>query len=347
MKNVVRALGLISGGLDSTLAARLLIEQGVAVRGVYFSTGFCISDPSDTRRNGKETSSNLCHEALKVGEELRFAVDVVDVADEYLEIVTNPRWGYGKNANPCVDCRIMMLKKAGEMLPRYSADFVFTGEVVGQRPMTQHRPTLRQIEKESGLDGFLLRPLSAKLLPETEVEKRGWVDRRKLKGFAGRTRKPQMELAQEFGLTSYPQPAGGCCYLTDPAYGRKFHDFLKHLPRGEKVTKEDFALLKLGRHLRLNDRVKLVVGRNEMENAALLNFTFGRRALEAKDVVGPVALLEGDASEDILRFAASIVARYSDGRDLQEVTVSFLNEVDKDITVAPLPPEETQRYLIR
>jgi tRNA U34 2-thiouridine synthase MnmA/TrmU len=348
MDRKIRALGLISGGLDSTLAARLLIDQEIEVRGLYFSTGFCISDPLERNRKGLPPTVNLCHEALKVGEDLRFAVEVIDVSQEYLQIITNPRWGYGKNANPCVDCRIMMLQKAKALMPEFKADFVFTGEVIGQRPMTQHRPTLRQIEKESGLDGYLLRPLSALKLPETEVEKRGWVDRSRLKGFSGRTRKPQMALAKEFGLTSYPQPAGGCCYLTDPAYGRKFHDFLRHLRRGSQVTKQDFELLKVGRHLRLPGGAKLVVGRNEAENNALEYFKSDYTVIEAQDVVGPIALLDLDASEDDRNLAARIVARYSDGRNWRNVTIRFRwkeDSISRD--VEPLPPEKTPQYLIQ
>ncbi len=348
MGRKIRALGLISGGLDSTLAARLLIEQGIEVRGLYFSTGFCISDPLERSRKGLPPTVNLCHEALKVGEDLRFAVDVIDVSEEYLEIITNPRWGYGKNANPCVDCRIMMLRKAKALMGEVGADFVFTGEVLGQRPMTQHRPTLRQIERESGLDGFLLRPLSAQLLPETEVEKRGWVDRSRLKDISGRTRKPQMALAKEFGLTSYPQPAGGCCYLTDPAYGRRFHDFLKHLQPDRRVTRQDFELLKIGRHLRLPGGAKLVVGRNEAENLALENFASDFLALEARDVVGPVALLDADSGEEDRRLAARIVARYSDGRNWESVTIQISGRDGSTAQeAAPLTPEATQQYLIK
>jgi len=273
----IRALGLISGGLDSTLAARLLQDQGIDVVGVNFNTGFCISDTRrQVRGNRASSMTNLRNEALRAGSDLRIPVDIVDVSREYLQIVTNPRWGYGQNANPCVDCRIMMLSKARELMLEMGVHFVFTGEVVGQRPMTQHRPTLRQVEKQSGLLGFLLRPLSALKLPETEVERRGWVDRSRLKGFFGRSRKPQLALAKEYGLTDFPQPAGGCCFLTDPAFGRKFFDFLHYLPPGRQIHLEDFIILKVGRHLRLSDRLKLVVGRDEAENGFLENYREGR-----------------------------------------------------------------------
>jgi tRNA U34 2-thiouridine synthase MnmA/TrmU len=347
MSKRIRALGLISGGLDSTLAARLLIEQGIEIRGVYFSTGFCITDPSRPGRQGRQYTSNLCNEALKVGDDLKFAVEVVDVSQEYLDIVTNPRWGYGKNANPCVDCRIMMLEKAKQLMPKLGADFVFTGEVIGQRPMTQHRPTLRQMEKQSGLEGFLLRPLSAKNLPETEVERRGWVDRSTLKGFSGRSRKPQIALAEEFGLTDYPQPAGGCCYLTDPSYGRKFFDFLDHKEPERQVQPEDFILMKVGRHLRLTNELKVIVGRDESENAFLEDFRKGRWALTAQGVEGPLALLDGRVEEESLEKAARVVARYCDGRDRPSVNI----ECDRNgtftvKTVKPMSAEESSQYIL-
>jgi tRNA U34 2-thiouridine synthase MnmA/TrmU len=291
---------------------------------------------------------NLCHEALKVGEDLRFAVDVVDFSSEYLEIVTNPRWGYGKNANPCIDCRIMMLRKAKVMMAEIEADFVFTGEVLGQRPMTQHRPTLRQIERESGLEGYLLRPLSALKLKETEPELKGWVDRSKLKGFAGRSRKPQIALAKDFGLEDYPQPAGGCCFLTDPLYGRKFFDYLQHLPPGREVTFEDFNLLKLGRHLRLSDSLKVVVGRNELENNELEHYTRGRWALTPVDVVGPIVLTDREVGQEDLEMAARILARYSDGKEESSVKVKCsLNGEEQVLDVTPFPQEETQKYIFK
>lgn len=348
MSRPIRALGLISGGLDSTLAARLLIEQGIEVRGVYFSTGFCISDPSRPDRSGRQYASNLCREALKVGHDLKFAVKVADVSREYLDIVTNPRWGYGKNANPCVDCRIMMLNKAKELMSEVGAQFVFTGEVVGQRPMTQHRPTLRQMERESSLEGFLLRPLCAKNLTETEVERRGWVDRSLLKGFSGRSRKPQIALAEEFGLLNYPQPAGGCCYLTDPSYGRKFFDFLNHLEPGREVSPEDFILMKVGRHLRISDDLKVIVGRDEGENDFLENYREGHWALTALGVVGPLALLDGRVDETGLEKAARAVARYCDGRDWPSVDVECEKNGTRTVkTVEPMDSKESSQYILK
>ncbi len=348
MSKLIRALGLISGGLDSTLAARLLIEQGIEVRGVNFNTGFCITHPRNKNKRSSIERINLCDEALKVGSDLKFAVRIVDVSNEYLNVVTNPRWGYGKNANPCVDCRIMMLKRARVMMQEVGADFVFTGEVLGQRPMTQHRHTLRQMEKESGLLGYLLRPLSALKLPVTEVERRGWVEREKLKDFTGRSRKPQIALAREYKLEDYPQPAGGCCYLTDPAYGRKFFDFMKYLPESRQVCHEDFIIMKVGRHLRLSDDLKVIVGRDESENHFLENYTVGRWYLTPVGVEGPLALLDGNINEANLERAARVVARYSDGRDQPEVTIQCERNGNRTLlSVQPMNPEQTSEYLIK
>jgi len=348
MKNKIHALGLISGGLDSTLAARLLIDQGIEVHGVNFKTGFCITTARRQFRRRAQQSPRIQHEASRVGRDLGFPVDVVDVSQEYLEIVTDPRWGYGKNANPCVDCRIMMLRKAKEMMPEVGADFIFTGEVLAQRPMTQHRPTLRQMEKQSGLGGLLLRPLSAKRLPETEVERRGWVDRERLMDFAGRSRKPQLALAEKLGVKDFPQPAGGCCYLTDPSYSRKFFDFIKHLPPGRQVTHDDFNLMKVGRHLRVSDRLKIIVGRDEAENDFLEYYTGGRCTLRPVDLMGPVVIVDGDVSPDELHFAARVLARYSSGRGQPQVTVEVeCNGAQQTITVEPLRPEEASKYILR
>jgi tRNA-uridine 2-sulfurtransferase len=343
----VRALGLVSGGLDSTLAARLMLDQGIEVIGVNFNTGFCISDTRRQVGRRQDNGAPLRHEALRTGSDLNIPVEIVDVSQEYLQIVTNPRWGYGKNANPCVDCRIMMLRHAQAMLAQFQAQFVFTGEVLAQRPMTQHRPTMRQIEKQSGLDGLLLRPLSALRLPETTVEKNGLVDRSRLKGFAGRTRKPQLALAAEFGLTDFPQPAGGCCFLTDPAFGRKFFDHLRHTKEGYQVTLEDMILLKVGRHLRFPSGSKLILGRDEAENNFLETRLQGKWALQTRDVVGPLALLDGIAGEADLAYAARIVARYSDGHDLPEVAVQCsIGGSERILAVAPLLAEEAAKLLV-
>lgn len=316
-----RAVVLLSGGLDSTLAARLLQEQGVEVIGVHFSTGFCLSDHKRATASPAEDPRRLRNEALRAGADLQVPVRIVDISREYLEIVFNPKHGYGAHVNPCIDCRAFMLKKAREIMEEVGADFVATGEVLGQRPMSQRRDPMRIIERESGLEDLLLRPLSAHLLPPTRPEREGLVDRKRLLGLQGRSRRAQMDLIEARGITDYPSPAGGCCYLTDENYARRFRDKMAHHPKG-RMGWEDVTLLKAGRHFRIGPHLKLVVGRRAEENAFLERFAQGRVRFEAVGVPGPVGLSdESLPSPEEERLMAAIVARYSDGRNLPAVTV--------------------------
>jgi len=345
MNRKIHALGLISGGLDSTLAAALLLRQGIEVTGLNFHTGFCVLDHH--RQMGERKTRDLENPALKAESKLYFPVELIDISQDYLDLVTHPRYGYGKNANPCIDCRIMMLEKAKTLMPEYEADFIFTGEVLGQRPMTQMRRTLDLIERKSELAGYLLRPLSARCLPPTVPEQEGWVDRTKLKGFQGRTRKPQMALAEELGVKDYPTPAGGCCFLTDPGYARKFFDLLEH--RAERVVSmEDFTLLKVGRHLRLRPDVKLIVGRNEKENEFLRRFAESYVTFEVIDEVGPLTLLEGQDNPDNRHLAAAVTARYSDAPPGKLVEVEIGGRGKGEIIqVEPALREQTDNWIIK
>lgn len=328
-----RGLGLISGGLDSTLALKIVRDVlGCEVRAVNFYTGFCITETK--RRTGRGASPN---EALATGAQLQEEVELVDISDKgYLDVIANPKYGYGANANPCVDCRIDMFRRARQMLEEWGGDFVFTGEVLGQRPKSQRRDTMWVIERDSGLQGRLLRPLSAKLLPPTDAERDGRIDREKLLDLSGRGRKRQMELARELDITAYPQPAGGCCYLTDEAFARKFFDVLDH--RAERrIEREEIVLLAAGRHFRMSDRVKLIVARTEGENAMLDRFAAGRHRAEAQGVPGPVALVEGQPTWEQMATASRIVARYGKGRDEARVVVRWSGEFgEHDIEVEPL-----------
>ncbi|HET9886546.1 MAG TPA: 7-cyano-7-deazaguanine synthase, partial [bacterium] len=228
MARTVKAIGLISGGLDSTLAAALIKEQGLEVEALNFSTGFCFSDH---HRAMKSPHHRLRQEALRAGADLEMPVTIIDIADEYFEdVLIAPRHGYGANMNPCLDCRAYMLGRAREYMEKVGADFVFTGEVLGQRPKSQHRRAMDLVAKESGLEDRLLRPLCAKLLPPTRAEREGWVDRERLLGISGRGRRQQIAEAQRrgFDIDDIPQPAGGCCFLTDESYARKLRDFLEH-----------------------------------------------------------------------------------------------------------------------
>ena len=317
-----KAVVLLSGGLDSTLAARLLQEQGVEIIGVHFSTGFCVADHKRATAPADADPKKLRNEALRAGADLQAPVRLVDISREYLDIVFNPKHGYGANLNPCIDCRAFMLKKAREIMEEEGADFVATGEVLGQRPMSQRKVPMRVIERESGLEGRLLRPLSARLLPPTEPEQAGLVDRSRLLSLQGRTRRPQMDLIAEKGITDYPLPAGGCCFLTDANYARRFRDKMAH--RTERpMNQEDVTLLKAGRHFRITPALKLIIGRDERENGFLERFADGSRVrLEVEVIPGPVGLTdESLPGEEEERLCASIVARYSDGRNLPSVTV--------------------------
>ncbi len=307
----VKAVALLSGGLDSTLAVRMLREQGVEVHAINFNTGFCLTDHARKIRK-TDDMKKLRNEALRAGADLDVEVEIIDISKEYLEILTKPKHGYGSGANPCIDCRIFMLQKAREVMEEIGADFVATGEVLGQRPMSQMRPTLDLIERASGLKGKLLRPLSAQQLPPTEAERQGLVDREQLGDLRGRTRTGQMTLAEKFKITDYPQPAGGCCFLTDENYAKKFHDFMAHWDGKRELKLEDFLILKVGRHFRLGPGLRCIVGRFEGENTFLSYYAAGHWLLTTPDVPGPTTWVDGDAGEAGLMQLARITVRYSD-----------------------------------
>ncbi|MBF0156330.1 MAG: tRNA (5-methylaminomethyl-2-thiouridylate)-methyltransferase [Magnetococcales bacterium] len=337
----VRALGLLSGGLDSILATRLLTSQGIEVECVNFHTGFCIQSHTAAIRNPKPGAPPPRHDALHAAELLGVRLHLVDISQEYVRIVTNPKHGYGRNLNPCLDCKIFMVQKAWEMKERLGFHFLFTGEVVGERPMSQRRDTMPLIQREAGVGGWLLRPLSALTLPETEPEKRGWVDRQALQGITGRSRKPQMALARQFGITDYPSPAGGCCFLTDEGYSRRLQDLWDHRGGVKEYTLDDILLLKAGRHLRLHPGCKVIVGRDQGENNFLGGFKKGRLLLRAKGIPGPVALVEGEAAEELLELACRLVARFGKGRDAEQVTMEIESDQGRRTRqVTPLTAEE-------
>jgi len=341
----VKAIALISGGLDSTLALALVKRQGIQVKAVNFYTGFCITE-TQRRKGGRADGSMPQNEALRAAADLEVEIEYVDISGAgYLDMLVNPKYGYGANANPCVDCRIFMMTRAREIMERDGADFVFTGEVLGQRPKSQRRDTLRAIERDSGLTGRLLRPLSAKLLEPTIPEKEGLVDRALLGDISGRSRQRQMQMADELGITDWPQPAGGCCYLTDESFARKFFDVLdaREAAGGRRaIEKDDVVLLSTGRHFRLSPRAKLIVGRSEVENAILERYGEGLARLAAADpVLGPVALVEGDPTWEDRVLACGIVARYGKAKDEAEVAVEWREgDLVERYAVAPLADEE-------
>lgn len=336
----IRALGLLSGGLDSTLAARLLMEQNIEVACVNFYTGFCIQSHTAAMRNPKPDTPPPRHDALHAADKLGIKLHMVDISEEYVDIVTNPRYGYGANLNPCLDCKIFMVKKAWELKEQLGYHFLFTGEVIGQRPMSQRKDTMPVVSKRAGVTGWLLRPLSAKLLPETEPELRGWVNREKLMGFSGRTRKPQMALAARLGVTDYPSPAGGCCFLTDENYARRLSDLWRW--RGYKqYSLDDIVLLKAGRQLRPAENFKVIVGRDESENMFLSGFKHGRVAIQSPDIPGPLVLVEGMPTDADITLACRLTARFGKGKTLPEMELEVQRDGQTEIRrVIPLRENE-------
>jgi tRNA-specific 2-thiouridylase len=340
----IRAIGMLSGGLDSRLAVKLIQQQGIDIVGLHTYTGFCIANRN--RRVGRFEKPSARHEALDAGATLDVPVHLIDVAQEYLSVVLNPRYGYGSGMNPCVDCRIFMLRKAKAYMQEVGAHFVFTGEVLGQRPKSQHGHQMRAIERESGLEGLLLRPLSAKLLAPTIPEISGWVDREQLLAISGRGRKEQIVLADALGIADYPQPSGGCCLLPDPNFARRLRDYLDHYPQSA-VTPEQMALLAVGRHFRLDEDVKAVLGRDEGENNYLEVAVAGGWRFRSIDHPGPIALTSDRLTALHVEQIAGLTASYSDGKQESLVRIEVQHNGDTQIAeVIPLPRATADRWRI-
>ncbi|MCK5580116.1 MAG: hypothetical protein KAJ18_02470 [Candidatus Omnitrophica bacterium] len=299
-----KAVGLLSGGLDSTLAAKIIHDLGFEIHGIYFSMPW-----------------GCCHKdkAQEVADKLNIKFIVMHLDEQYLEIIKKPRFGYGTALNPCKDCRIHMFSRAYEYMKSINADFIFTGDVLGQRPMSQLQNSLRLIEKESVVEGHLVRPLSAKLLKPTIPEEKGILDRTKLFGFSGRSRKAQIKLAEEFGITDYPNPAGGCL-LTDKNFSRRMKDIFKH---GYRDFNEAVGL-QWGRHFRIDENFKAILGRNAAENETIVHHAHQNDFIMAlEDKEGPTLILKGDnPSEDVFQVAAGLVQRFSKYRDNSSMKVS-------------------------
>jgi tRNA U34 2-thiouridine synthase MnmA/TrmU len=323
----MRALALISGGLDSLLAVCLMREQGIEVTGIKFKIPFCPRSAGPPFTCGIE-------------------VKEVDIGADFLNLIRSPRYGFGAQMNPCIDCKILMFAKAGELFTALGASFAVTGEVLGQRPMSQHRQALLLTSRRAGLEGLVLRPLSAQLLPETVPEKEGWVARDRLLGLSGRARKAQFALAEKFGIRQYAQPAGGCL-LTDPGFARRLHDLCRH----QGLNLDNVELLKSGRHFRLSDQAKLAVGRNETENNALLGLARAGDYLLLPDEnsAGPAALGRGEFSRGLLRLAAGIVLRYCDKDGKRPIKIScrkLPGAAEHEIEPLPLAEEKISELRI-
>jgi len=323
----VRALALISGGLDSILAARLMMDQGIDVVGVSFESPFFSA----------EGARRAC---TALGIELV----TVDISDDILALLDAPKHGFGKHMNPCIDCHALMVQRTVALMEELGASFIVTGEVVGQRPKSQMRFGLQAVARESGAGDLLVRPLSAKLLSPTLPEERGWIDREKLLGLHGRTRKPQMELAESYGIREYQTPAGGCL-LADENFARALRDLVAH----GQLSAAEAGLLNVGRQFRLSDGAKLIVGRNHSENEALFRRKPpGDLCVKSTDRKGPVGVFVGERGEDEMELAARIVARYTGARAGEVVPVQLWADdgFSVSLDVEPLEPRRVREYAI-
>ena len=330
----IRAVALLSGGLDSTLAIRLVQEQGIGVVALNFTSSFCTCSP---KRGG-------CNLAGEVARDLGVPIRVLVKGLDYLKIVERPRFGHGRGMNPCIDCRIYMLRKAAEVMAEEGASFVFTGEVLGQRPMSQHRRAMDLIERESGLAGFLLRPLSAHLLEPTVPEARGWVDRDRLLAIEGRSRREQLTLARERGVELFSCAAGGC-RLTDPAIARRVRDLFRFCP---DYDLQDARLCNTGRHFRLRDGLKAIVGRDETENLRLATAAPRYGRIELVDRLGPLMLARGEVAAGDLRPLGRLLRHYAKKIEGPNVVLRFSTEGRTREVPAPdaATPEEVAGWRI-
>jgi len=325
----VRALGLCSGGLDSMLAGLVLRDQGIHVEWITFETPFFSA-----------------HKARRAAEQTGIELHVQDLTPEYLVLIKDPPAGFGKNMNPCMDCHSLMFRKAGEFMQAGGFDFLFSGEVMGQRPMSQNANSLRYVAKHSGFDRAILRPLSARRLPPTPMESQGLVDRDRLLDFSGRSRKPQMALARKFGIADYPTPAGGCL-LTDPGYSRRLRDLIDH---GAELTPDALHLLKYGRHMRLNPGYKIIVGRTQQDNEQIMQHCDLQRdaVIKTNGYPGPTVILPGGGPKEVLFLAGAICVGYSKAPETSaaSVQVALAGRV-QNLTVLPILPREARRFLIK
>lgn len=323
----VKALGLCSGGLDSLLSAQVLRDQDIHVEWINFETPFFSAD-----------------KARKAAQMIDVPLTVVPITDIYLEMLKKPNCGYGRWMNPCMDCHALMFRLAGDRMKEYGFDFLFSGEVLGQRPMSQTKSSLRYVEKHSGYDGYIVRPLSARALPETIPETKGLVDRERLLSLSGRSRKPQMELAEKYDITDYPAPAGGCL-LTEEVYSRRLKDLFDH---EAALTENTLHLLKFGRHLRLDAKTKLIVGRTRSDNENILKYIDSKRdtILKVKGYPGPAAVIPDGGDRERIQTAAAICVSYSKAPDTRPVDIMAAWSGGRTTISAQAMPRENISSLI-
>ncbi|MGI0089274.1 MAG: tRNA (5-methylaminomethyl-2-thiouridylate)-methyltransferase [Nitrosopumilaceae archaeon] len=334
MEEKKKVVALLSGGLDSRLAVKMMQKQGFEVEAVAIKTPFCDFD----------CGRGCGFEIRETADQLGIKLKTVYLGDEYIEMLKHPKHGFGSGMNPCIDCRAMMFEAGKKHMEEIGAEFIISGEVLGQRPMSQHAPALKTIEKESGLEGKIVRPLSAALLPPTEPELKGLIKREDLGKIRGRSRKDQLKMAQEFGIENPPN-AGGGCLLTDPAFAIRAKDLFKHT---ETPTTNDIDLLKIGRHFRFDAKTKLIVGRNQDENEVIKSLALDRDVLlEAKDHVGPVTLLRGENAQAHLEISAAITLRYSDApKDVSSIVTVQKDGKKSELSVKPAVEPAYLQYRI-
>lgn len=330
---MTKALAMVSGGLDSILAAKLIKDQGIEVIGICFKSYF-FSEES----------------AKRMTKQIDIPLEVIDFSKEHMKMVKDPKHGWGKNMNPCIDCHAMMMKYSGELLEKFNADFIITGEVLNQRPMSQNRQALNTVKRESGFANKILRPLCAKNLDETDMEKDGLVDREKLLDIMGRSRKPQMQLAKEWGITEYPSPAGGC-KLTEPNYALRLKEMLSLKENSEeKLEENEIELLRYGRHFRISHKSKVIAARTGDEGIEIKKYINNKYiAFYASNFTGALVVLTGEATEEDIKIAARITARYSKGRSEEIVEVKYGQYGKKftsEVRVEPIIDEELQQLII-
>lgn len=326
---MTKALAMMSGGLDSTLAAKLMKDQGIEVIGICFKSHFF----------GAKN-------AIRMAEQINIPLEVVDFSEEHFNMVKNPKHGYGKNMNPCIDCHAMMMNYSGKMLEKYEADFIITGEVLNQRPMSQNKSSLDVVKKESGFSDKILRPLCAKNLAPTKMELEGLVDREKLMDISGRSRKVQMELAEKWGIKDYPSPAGGC-KLTEPNYAKRLRDLLD---KKEDIIASDLGVLKYGRHFRVSEKAKIISTRTAEEAQEIKQYLTKKDMIFlAKDFNGSMVIIIGEATEEDIEFAAKITGRYCKGKNEEKIAIKYgyyKQPLDKFMEVKAATEEEINKYIL-
>lgn len=322
----MKALAIFSGGLDSILASLVIRNTGIDVLAVFFETPFFSSK-----------------RARNSAEHINMPIRVIDITDRHLNVVKNPKYGYGGNMNPCIDCHALMFRAAGEMMEKEGADFLVSGEVLGQRPMSQNRQSLSVVEKESGYKGYIVRPLSAGLLPRTIPEEKGWIRREDFLKLSGRSRKPQITMAHNLGITDFPAPAGGCM-LTDKIFSNRLKDLFSFNP--EFIIK-DIELLKLGRHFRISPSAKITVGRDMEENMKIFNLAHNENLIvQTVSVPGPVTLASGKITPEIEKTATELTASYSSGKN-EEIEVELIkNGQPERVRVRVRDKSDFSEYLI-